>query len=325
MACARSAAPPSTASRRQTEFYGILPPSISHEGYSAKPMHSYWDDFFALRGFQGRGLAGGDSRAPGRAPAGWRRSCEEFADRPGRLGGRGHGDRTASTTCPAAPIWAISIPPRRPSPCRRRDAGGHPAARVPWNSTFERYWGFFVERRAGEPWEAFTPYEIRNIGAFVRLGWRDRAQELLDFFLAYRRPPGWRHWAEVVFQDERAARFIGDMPHTWVGSDYIRSVLDMFVFERGSEGDATAGRTTELVLAAGIPAAWLDGPGVAIGDLPTPHGDLNYILYRSGRRGGHGDCRGSGDSRRRVDPGPALAAGGDQGRSERGHRSLRRR
>ncbi len=33
-------------------FFGLLPPSISHEGYSAKPMHSYWDDFFALRGLR---------------------------------------------------------------------------------------------------------------------------------------------------------------------------------------------------------------------------------------------------------------------------------
>ncbi|HXG73038.1 MAG TPA: hypothetical protein VNJ04_20785, partial [Gemmatimonadaceae bacterium] len=33
-------------------FYGLLPQSISHEGYSAKPMHSYWDDTFALRGFK---------------------------------------------------------------------------------------------------------------------------------------------------------------------------------------------------------------------------------------------------------------------------------
>ncbi|MEO7962513.1 MAG: coagulation factor 5/8 type domain-containing protein, partial [Gemmatimonadaceae bacterium] len=32
-------------------LYGLLPPSISHEGYSAKPMHSYWDDFWALRGY----------------------------------------------------------------------------------------------------------------------------------------------------------------------------------------------------------------------------------------------------------------------------------
>ena len=38
----------------------------------------------------------------------------------------------------------------------------------------------------------------------------------------------------------------------------------------------------ELVLAAGIPFGWLDGPGVAIGNLPTPHGELNYILYRTG-------------------------------------------
>ncbi|HVT43006.1 MAG TPA: discoidin domain-containing protein, partial [Thermoanaerobaculia bacterium] len=31
-------------------FYGLVPESISHEGYSAKPMHSYWDDFFTLKG-----------------------------------------------------------------------------------------------------------------------------------------------------------------------------------------------------------------------------------------------------------------------------------
>ena len=33
--------------------YGILPASISHEGYSAKPVHSYWDDFWALKGYDG--------------------------------------------------------------------------------------------------------------------------------------------------------------------------------------------------------------------------------------------------------------------------------
>jgi glycogen debranching enzyme len=32
-------------------FYGLMPASISHEGYSAKPMHSYWDDFWALAGY----------------------------------------------------------------------------------------------------------------------------------------------------------------------------------------------------------------------------------------------------------------------------------
>ena len=32
-------------------FYGLLPESISHEGYSARPVHSYWDQAFALRGY----------------------------------------------------------------------------------------------------------------------------------------------------------------------------------------------------------------------------------------------------------------------------------
>ena len=33
-------------------FFGLVPESISHEGYSAKPMHSYWDDFFILTGLK---------------------------------------------------------------------------------------------------------------------------------------------------------------------------------------------------------------------------------------------------------------------------------
>src|SRR5262249_5436957 len=33
-------------------FKGLMPASISHEGYSAKPMHSYWDDAWALTGYR---------------------------------------------------------------------------------------------------------------------------------------------------------------------------------------------------------------------------------------------------------------------------------
>ena len=33
-------------------YYGLVPESISHEGYSAKPMHSYWDDFFTMKGLK---------------------------------------------------------------------------------------------------------------------------------------------------------------------------------------------------------------------------------------------------------------------------------
>ncbi|MFY9550257.1 MAG: discoidin domain-containing protein, partial [Thermoanaerobaculia bacterium] len=37
-------------SAQKRVFYGLLPESISHEGYSARPVHSYWDDFWAVRG-----------------------------------------------------------------------------------------------------------------------------------------------------------------------------------------------------------------------------------------------------------------------------------
>jgi len=33
-------------------LYGLVPQSISHEGYSDVPRHSYWDDFFILRGLK---------------------------------------------------------------------------------------------------------------------------------------------------------------------------------------------------------------------------------------------------------------------------------
>ena len=51
-------------------------------------------------------------------------------------------------------------------------------------ATFERYWQAFVARRDGvTPWNDYTPMSCALWGHFVRLGWRQRAQELLDFFL----------------------------------------------------------------------------------------------------------------------------------------------
>jgi hypothetical protein len=260
-------------------FYGLLPPSISHEGYSAKPMHSYWDDFFALRGFRDAVMLAGvlGETAERERLAG---ILAEFSTDLGASVSRAmavHGidyvpgcadlgdfDPT-STTIALSPAEAADILPA--------GALAH---------TFEGYYRFFTKRKAGAPWEAFTPYEVRNIGAFVRLGWRDQANELREYFLSYRRPPGWRHWAEVVFQDARAAHFVGDMPHTWVGSDFVRSVLDMFVYERPATGAVTMGEAHELVLAAGLPLAWLEGPGVTLGGLPTPDGELDYTLRLEG-------------------------------------------
>jgi hypothetical protein len=69
----------------------------------------------------------------------------------------------------------------------------------------------------------------------------------------------------------REPRFIGDMPHAWISSDYIRSVLDMFAYARDSDG--------ALVLAPGVPASWLEGSEViAVHGLRTPYGPLDLTI-----------------------------------------------
>lgn len=64
-------------------------------------------------------------------------------------------------------------------------------------------------------------------------------------FFADQRPLGWNQWAEVVGREVRKPRFVGDMPHGWVASDFIRSALDLFAYERDADN--------ALVLAAGLP------------------------------------------------------------------------
>ena len=65
-----------------------------------------------------------------------------------------------------------------------------------------------------------------------RLAQAADAHRLLDWFLGDQRPQGWNHWAEVVFKDPLLPKFIGDMPHGWVASDFIRAVLPEATVER---------------------------------------------------------------------------------------------
>src|SRR5204862_15672 len=62
----------------------------------------------------------------------------------------------------------------------------------------------------------------------------------------------------------------------WVASDFIRSTLDLFAYERDAD--------RALVLGAGIPAAWLRGRGIAVEGLRTPYGSLSYSLRQQGTR-----------------------------------------
>jgi hypothetical protein len=263
-----------TAGNRGTAFHGLMPASISHEGYSAKPMHSYWDDFWALRGYKDAVLIaqwlGHEAEAKRFAAA-----RDQFrADLSASLlaATQTHGidflpgaaelgdfDATSSTIALAPGGEQENLPPAL------------------LRNTFERYWREFVARRDGtRAWKDYTPYELRTVGSFVRLGQRQRAQQALAFFFADQQPRGWNQWAEVVSRTPRKPFFLGDLPHAWVESDFLRSALDLFAYTR--DGDES------LVIAAGLPADWLAGDGVAIQGLRTPYGELGYRLRVRGKQ-----------------------------------------
>jgi len=250
-------------------LYGLVPESISHEGYSAKPMHSYWDNFFILRGLKDAvhiaEILGKKDEAARFAAE--RDDCTralyasiQLAMQLARIdtlpGCAELGDFDATST-------TIALFPGG-------ERGRLPEAAL--QRTFDRYFERFCQRRDGTlEWLDFTPYENRVIGTYVALGQKERVKATLDYFMSQRRPGAWNHWAEVVFRDPRLPKMLGDMPHTWCGSDYIRSVRSMFVYEREED--------RSLVIAGGIPEDWiLDPSGIEVSRLPTYHGLLNYSI-----------------------------------------------
>jgi hypothetical protein len=252
-------------------YYGLVPESISHEGYSAKPMHSYWDNFFIMKGLKdaaeiqlilgekenyvkikkirdtfSENLYNSINLAMKVRGIDYIPGCVELGDF----------DATSTT---------IALTPSN-------ELNNLPKPQV--YNTFEKYYEFFKNRRDGKiDWVNYTPYENRLIGTFIYLDQPERAHELIEFFLNDQRPQGWNHWAEVVWKDERHPGFIGDMPHTWVGSDFINAIRSMFVYE--NEDDSS------LVIGAALYQDWIDSPdGMSVENLPTYYGELSYSIKK---------------------------------------------
>lgn len=247
--------------------FGLMPESISHEGYSAKPMHSYWDDFFTLRGLTDAvyiAEAVGDHATAAEWAAlrdDFRRTLVDSIALARKIrhityipGCAELGDFDATST--AAAVFPGG------------QAGGPLSTGL--NATFTRYIDWFRDRRDGRlEWKDFTPYEMRNASALLMLGHPDQAHEVLDWMLDERASVGWREWAEIGYKDKKPGRFIGDMPHTWVGSDFVKAVRNLCVYERELDH--------ALVVGAGLKPEWLArDAGVVVGNFPTEYGTISY-------------------------------------------------
>lgn len=208
-------------------FYGLITESISHEGY-ANPVHSYWDDFFTIRGlndavsiasvlgeneyylkfknirnnFQGN-IINSIQKTIKKFNINYIPGCVELGDF----------DPT-STSIALFPCNQMNYLPL-----------------FELKNTYDKYYDFIFRREVQNDFLSFTPYEIRNINSYLLLNQKNRAFKLLNFMLRYQRPSNWNHWAEVVWRDSTFPGYIGDMPHTWVGSDFINAFRNMFLYE----------------------------------------------------------------------------------------------
>jgi hypothetical protein len=254
-------------------FYGLLPESMSHEGYMAHPVHAYWDDFWAIRGLRDAGLMAevlGDATEAARLA----RLRNAFSE------------NVRASLAATMALHGIDYVPGSVElgdfdPTSTSIAIGlldeaHLLPKTETANTFDRYLEGLRKRASGAvPWNSYTAYEIRNIGALVRLGRRREALELMEFMLNDRRIPAWNQWPEISWRDLSGPSFIGDLPHTWVGAEYILAIRTLFAYERHAD--------EALILAAGVAEEWLsDGFEVRVENLPTYFGNLSYSLRLDG-------------------------------------------
>jgi len=250
-------------------FRGILAPSISHEGYSS-PTHSYWDDYWALKGWHdGAWLADalGDAKT-----AAWAR--EQYAALRGSLAAsiRATMQWKGADFIPAAADLgdgdpssvSIALDPTGQQDLLPRDA---------LERTFAHYLADVRKRKQPGALWAYSPYEMRNVLTYVHLDQPQVANELLEDMVRDRRPREWQVLAEVVHSRLRYPRYLGDMPHTWIGAEYARTIFGMLMHE-ADDG---------LYLLPGAPPPWVAGEGLSVDKLPTAYGMLSMSARQQGK------------------------------------------
>lgn len=249
--------------------YGILPESISHEGYPEPGRHSYWDDYWGLKGYKDAEFLAQALGKDDLVPA-MKKEEEDFrscllksielsqTDKGIKFipGCAEQGDFDATST-------AISVWPTRESKFLPQESV---------TFTLDKYYSETFSPRLTDGLKyGYTPYEIRTANAYLILGEKEKALTMLNYFLNDMRPITWNHWGEVVHPGYREPKYVGDMPHTWEGAIYINLVRNLFAYEDDGR----------LILAAGVDGKWLDSPeGITVADLPTYFGKISYSIKK---------------------------------------------
>lgn len=210
----------------EERYYGLLPKSVSHEGYYPEPgNHSYWDDFWALKGWKDGITLATALNDSEHLP--WMRRQEKalrtalYASISNTMayyridylpGCAELGDYDPSST--AGALNGCDETSALPSDALRR--------------TLDRYLEQWDKRNQPGWTGSFSPYEFRIVPALLQTGRTGDAHRVFNDLMKWRIPAGWKQWPEAVYAPPETPGYIGDMPHTWAGGEFMNAALDLF-------------------------------------------------------------------------------------------------
>lgn len=247
---------------------GLLPPSVSHEGYLARPVHALWDDTWALRGlldaaelFQQLGEPDWAARSQ-QAAESLRQAIHVQVDRVMTEQGL--------ETLPASLEWADFDPSA--TACALGQLGLadlFPAAAVA--KTLDRFLHEWRERQdRTRPADHYSAYEIRLAQALAVCGRGEEALELLELAVSAARPPIWQQWPEITWMVPGTPGHLGDLPHTWIAAEFLLAVRSLWLIETPQA----------LVIGRGLRHADDLPDELSCQSWPTAHGRLSLRWQR---------------------------------------------
>lgn len=242
---------------------GLIPESVSHEGYLAQPVHSYWDSFWALKGLEDGAQLCRDF--------GERHWAEQFTQQAVHLRKciRESIAQVIETRAiphvPGSVEWADADPTA--SACAVGQLGEKecfPAEALRY--TFDGFLQLWRTRMADAATRTkYSAYDIRVINALLKLGRRKEAWEIARIYLDDRRPCAWNQWPEISWPDPQSPGHLGDLPHSWIGAEFVLAVRALFMDEQQNR----------LVIGQGIQEEWLMAQGISLKRWPTGWGELD--------------------------------------------------
>lgn len=166
-------------------YFGLLPESISHEGYSAMPVHSYWDQAFALRGLRDAAMR---ARVVGEASSASSFAAEsEALERDLRDSVKRTMAANRMDLVPASVELGDFDPTSTAVSFLLGTDDVYPGDAL--QCSFAKYRSDF-RARAGKktPGVGYTVYELRSATALVLLGMKPEAIEMLEALTDDQRP-----------------------------------------------------------------------------------------------------------------------------------------